>query len=73
MGNIILEGSTTMSLEVKGTQSYIWVKQRVYRTCVDPSTSGTFILCVSFCRSLIFRRNISFVLKTSLGENLEGS
>jgi hypothetical protein len=43
MGNIKLEGNTTMSLEVGGTKSAMWVKQRVYRTCVDPSTSGTFI------------------------------
>jgi hypothetical protein len=32
-----------MSLEARGIQSSMWVKQRVYHTCVDPSTSETFI------------------------------
>jgi hypothetical protein len=43
LGNIRLERSISMSLESIGPQSAIWVKQRVYHTCVDPSTSGTFI------------------------------
>jgi hypothetical protein len=43
MGNMKLGGSTTMSLEFGSTQSAIGVKQRVQCTCVDPSTSETFI------------------------------
>jgi hypothetical protein len=40
--------------------------------CVNSSTSGTFILCVFFCRSFDFQEKHFIVLKPSLGEHLEG-
>jgi hypothetical protein len=62
-----------MSLESRGTHSTIWVKKRVHRTYVDPSTSGTFIhVKFVFAGLQFFKEQHFIVLKTSLGEHLEG-
>jgi len=62
LGNIRLEISITMSLEGRVRESTIWVNKRVYHTCVDPSTSGTFIYVkfVFWRSSIILRETFHF-------------